>query len=374
MADFRLSDEQRQYQNLAREFAANEIAPKAAHFDDSGEFPTDIYRQAWELGLINVHIPEAYGGFGLSLFDGCVIAEEIGAACTGIGAAVLANSLAQAPLISWGSDEQKKQFLGPFADQCAFAAFCVADEMEAKLPTAKKVAEEYVLDGECPMVTNAGVATWFIVLAVIDDGRDDNEFSAFLVPREASGVLIGDRGYALGQKAADRRAVTFRQTRIAAGHRLGKEGQGSAIAQAALSYWRTLAASAAAGLSRSCLEHSLRYSQERTTFGQPIANYQGVSFMLADMAKDIEAARLLAWQAAQLVDLGAASPQKAAIAWTFAVDVAMRIATDAVQIFGGYGYTREYPVEKLMRDAKVMQLAAGTSQRQRVAIGRALAG
>ena len=373
MPDFRLNDEQRQYQKLAREFAANEIAPRAAHCDESGEFPFDIYRQAWELGLLNVHIPGAHGGFGLSVLDGCLIAEELAWGCTGIAAAAGANSLAQAPLILLGNDDQKKEFLGPFSEDCLFAAACGLDEPRAA-GTARRYDEEYVIEGEFPGVTNAGVASWFVVVAATDSGP-----CALVVPKDAGGIQIGDREYALGQRAADRRTVVFRETRIPARYLIGQAGDGLKVTEETLNRWLPTAAAAAAGLSRSCLDHALRYSQERVTFGQPIANHQAVGFMLADMAKDIEAARLLAWQAAWFVghkqaEITGNRHAQASIAWTFAVDAAMRIATDAVQVFGGYGYTREYPVEKLMRDAKVMQLTSGTSQRQRVAIGKQLVG
>jgi acyl-CoA dehydrogenase len=372
MADFRLTDEQRQYQQLARQFAQNEIVPRAAHYDVTGEFPGQIYEQAWQLGLMNVHIPEKLGGFGLGVFDACLINEEIGAACTGVGAAMDATNLAQTVLILSSSEEQQQEFLTPLVEECSYAAYCTFDG--TRKTAALRTGSDFVISGEKLAVTNAGVARWFLVLAAVEGDKDEPALSAFIVPRDSQGVVVGERQTALGQRCCDRRPVSFRDVRVPIRYLVGQSGQGRLAFEQALSRWRPLTAASAVGLARSGLEHSIRYSRERTTFGRPISDHQAVAFMLADMAKDIEAARLLAWQAAWLADHNRDNGREATVARAFAVDTAMRVATDAVQVFGGYGYTREYPVEKLMRDAKVLQLLEESSQKERVALGRQLVG
>ena len=379
MVDFKLSDEQKQYQQLARDFAQREIVPKAAHYDQTGEFPREICKKAWELGLMNVHIPESYGGLGLGIFDACLIAEEISAGCTGIGAALEANNLAQAPVIVAGSDAQKKEFLQPLCEEFGFAAYCLTEpasgsDVAALKTRARRVGDEYVISGQKIRVTNAGVANWYCVPACTNPDQGDKGISAFLLPRETQGVVVGKQELNMGQRASDTRAISLEEVKVPRRYLLGEEGDGFQICMSAYDRTRPLIAAAAVGLARSAMELSIKYSKERTTFGQPIASHQAVSFMLADMAKDIEAARLLGWQAAWLTDHGQRNTREAAMAKVFAADMAMRVSTDAVQIFGGYGYSREYPVEKLMRDAKIFQIYEGTSQIQRVMIGRHLLG
>jgi acyl-CoA dehydrogenase len=379
MVDFRLSEEQRQIQDLARNFSTREIAPKAAHHDATGEFPREICKKAWEQGLMNAHIPEQYGGAGLGVFEACLIAEEIATGCTGIGTAMEANNLAEAPLIVAGSDEQKKKFLTPMTEQLLFAAYCVTEpaagsDVAGIKTTARKVGDEYVLNGQKMWITNAGVASWYYVLAYTDASAGHRGMSAFIVPADAAGITVGKKEQNMGQRCSDTRAISFEDVRVPAANILGGEGYGFKISMQAFDHTRPLVACAAVGLARSAMEHAVRYAKERETFGQPIANNQAVSFMLADMDKDIAAARLLCWHAAWLIDQGTRNTREAAIAKAFGADTAMRVATDAVQIFGGYGYSREYPVEKLMRDAKIFQIYEGTSQIQRIIISRQLLG
>lgn len=378
MVDFGLNDEQRQIQKLAREFAEKEVRPKAEYHDQTGEFPQAICQKAWELGLMNTHIPESLGGLGLGVFEGCLIAEEIGAACTGIGTAMEANNLAEAPLIVAGSDDQKKKFLTPMTEQPIFAAYCVTEpaagsDVAGIKTLARKVGQdEYVLNGEKMWITNGGVASWYYVLAYTDPTGGNKGMTAFIVPRDLVGITVGKKENNLGQRASDTRSVTFEDVRIPASYRLGEEGYGFKISMAAFDHTRPLVAAAAVGLARSAMRHGATYAMQRHAFGKPIAANQAISFMLADMDKDIEAARLLCWQAAWLIDNGLRNSREAAIAKTFSADAAMRIALDAVQIFGGYGYSKEYPVEKLMRDAKIFQIYEGTSQIQRLIISRHL--
>ena len=375
MIDFSLSDEQRQLRELAHDFAANEIYPKSAEHDRTGEFPTEILKKAWEVGLLNTHIPSEYGGLGLGVLEGCLLAEEAGWGCTGIGTAMEANGLAEAPVIVAGTEEQKRAWLAPMIDEFRLASYCVTEpdagsDVAGIKTMARKVGDDYVLSGEKMWITGASHADWYFVLAYTDPEKKHRGMSAFLVPRETDSVEVGKKEVNLGQHASDTRGVRFTDVRVPAANRLGKDGDGFKIAMAAFDHTRPTVSAAAVGLARHAMEHAVRYAQERTTFGVPIAKHQSVAFMIADMAKDIEAARLLVWQSAWTIDQGRRNTREAAYAKAFAADTAMRVALDAVQIFGGYGYSTEYPVEKLMRDAKVFQIYEGTSQIQRLIIAK----
>ena len=375
MIDFSLTDEQRALRELAHDFVTNEIVPNAAYHDQTGEFPRDIVRKAWELGLMNTHIPQEYGGLGLSVLDGCLLAEEVAWGCTGIGTALEANNLAEAPVIVSGSDEQKRRFLAPMVEEFKLAAYCVTEpdagsDVAGIKTLAKKVGEDYVLSGQKMWITSASVADWYFVLAYTDPTQKHRGMSAFVVPRDTPGVEVGKKEKNMGQRCSDTRGVTFSEVRVPAANRLGREGEGFKIAMSAFDHTRPMVSAAAVGLARSAMEHAVRYATERTTFGVPIAKHQAVAFMIADMAKDIEAARLLVWLSAWTIDQGRRNTREAAYAKAFAADTAMRVALDAVQVFGGYGFNSEYPVEKLMRDAKVFQIYEGTSQIQRLIIAK----
>lgn len=377
MVDFGLTDEQRQIQNLAREFAEKEVSPVAAYHDRTGEFPREVCAKAWELGLMNVQIPESLGGSGLGCMDACLIAEEIASGCTGIGTAMEANGLAIAPLMLAGSDEQKKRYLSPMTEELIFAAYCVTEpvagsDVSGIKTLAMKTGDSYLISGEKMWITNAGVASWYYVLARTDDSGGHRGLSAFIVESDTAGITVGKKEQNMGQRASDTRAISFQDVVVPAENLLGQEGAGFKISMQAFDHTRPLVASASVGLARSAMESAVRYAMQRQTFGHPIANHQAINFILADMDKDIAAARLLCWQAAWLKDQGRSNTREAAIAKAFAADMAMRVATDAVQVFGGYGYSSEYPVEKLMRDAKIFQIYEGTSQIQRMIIGRHL--
>ncbi|MGH9868433.1 MAG: acyl-CoA dehydrogenase family protein [Candidatus Polarisedimenticolia bacterium] len=375
MPDFTLTDEQRQIRDLAREFAQQEIAPAAPAHDRSGEFPREICRKAWELGIMNTHIPEAYGGAGLGVFEGCLIAEEIAWGCTGIGTAMEANTLAEAPVIVAGSDDQKKKYLTPMVKEFKFAAYCVTEpdagsDVAGIKTLARKVGDDYELNGGKMWITNGGVADWYFVLTYTDPAQKHRGMSAFIVDRASAGIEVGKKEWNMGQHASDTRALTFSQVKVPGANRLGREGDGFKIAMSAFDHTRPIVSAAAVGLARSAMDHAIRYAQERRTFGVPIAAHQAVSFMVAEMAMSIEAARLLVWQAASTIDRGERNTRYAAMAKAFAADMAMKTALDAVQVFGGYGFSTEYPVEKLMRDAKVFQIYEGTSQIQRLIIAK----
>ncbi|MBM3288339.1 MAG: acyl-CoA dehydrogenase [Candidatus Eisenbacteria bacterium] len=377
MIDFSPTEDQLAFQKLAREFAQKEIAPKAAHHDETGEYPWEIARKAWEAGLLNTHIPQEYGGMGLGVLDGCIIAEEIAAACSGIGTAMEANTLAEAPVIVGATDEQKRKWLAPMVEEFRLAAYAVTEpgagsDVAGIRTTARKVGNEYVINGSKMWITNGGVADWYFVLALSDPSRGARGMSAFIVPKGAPGLEIGKKEQNLGQRASDTRGLSFNDVVVPVENRIGAEGRGWFLAMSAFDHTRPVVAAAAVGVARSALEHSVRYAKERMTFGVPISSHQAIAFMLAEMARDVEASRLLVWRAAWRVDRGESAQAEAALAKLMAADTCMRVTTDAVQIFGGYGYNREYPVEKLMRDAKIFQIYEGTSQIQRHILSKAV--
>ena len=375
MIDFSLSEEQQQFRDLAQEFAKNEIRPAAAKLDEEEKFPADLCRKAWELGLMNVHVPREYGGLGLGVLEECLISEEIGWGCTGVGTTTTCNTLATAPVIVAGNDDQKKRFLAPLVEEFSFCAYAVTEpgagsDVQAIKTIAKKTGNDYVLNGQKMWITNAAQAKWFFVIAYTDPAKGYRGISGFIVAADAPGVKIGKHEHKMGQRCSDTRGVAFEEVKVPAVNLLGKEGDGWRAAMAAFDHSRPVVASMAVGLARAALEHAAGYAKERKTFGVPLASHEGVSFMIADMAREVEAARLLTWLAAWTIDRGKRNTLRAAYAKCAAADTAMRVATDAVQVFGGYGYSREYPVEKLMRDAKIFQIYEGTSQIQRLIIAK----
>jgi len=379
MVSFRLTEDQKQIQQLARDFAKKEIMPRARHHDETGEFPVEVVKKAWEAGLVNTKIPADYGGLGLGVFETVLIAEELGFGCTGITTAIEGNNLAEAPLIVAGSDALKKKFLQPMIDEFKMAAYCVTEpgagsDVAGLRTTAVKKGDHWVLNGTKQWITNAAKADWYFVLAYTDPAQGHRGMTGFVVPRETPGVSVGRKEWNMGQRASDTRQVVFEDVAVPADNVVGAEGQGFKIAMAAFDITRPMVAACAVGLANRALTEAIAYAKERKAFGKPIADYQAISFMIADMAKSVEAARLLCWKAAWQFDEGERNSLMAAYAKCFAADEAMKIATDAVQVFGGYGFNTEYPVEKLMRDAKIFQIYEGTSQIQRLIIARHLFG
>lgn len=377
MVGFELTEEQRMIRDLAREFAQNEIAPVAAKHDQSGEFPRETCQKAFEIGLLNPGLPEEYGGAGMSCLMECVIAEEIAVACSGISTAMMVNTLATAPVLVGGSDEQKKKWLTPMTRELQFAAYGVTEpgagsDVQAIQTTAVKKGNEYVINGQKMWISGAGVADWIFTLAYTKKEAGMRGMSAFIVPADIQGVTIGKKEDNMGQRASDTRAITFEDVVIPEENRLGPEGRGWMLAMAAFDHTRPPVAAGAVGVGRAAMEHAIRYAKERRAFGVAIQRHQAVAFMIADMAKDLDAARLLVWRAADLYDRGKRNSYEAACAKAFAADAAMRTTIDAVQIFGGYGFNKEYPVEKLMRDAKIFQIYEGTSQIQRLIISKGI--
>jgi acyl-CoA dehydrogenase len=377
MVDFSLSEEQQMLKDMAREFTRREIMPKAMHHDETGEFPVEICRKAWENGLLNLHIEEAYGGLALGVFESAIVCEETAYGCSGITTAMEANNLAESPLIVAASDDLKKRFLAPMTEEFRMAAYCVTEpgagsDVSSLKSTAVKQGAKYILNGQKMWITNAAKADWYFVLAYTDPAAGHRGMTGFVVPRESPGVIVGRKEINMGQRASDTRGITFENVEVPAENIVGKEGEGFKIAMAAFDITRPAVAAVAVGVARRAMEEAIAYAKERKAFGKPIANLQAISFMIADMGKAIEAARLLTWKAAWMRDNGQRNSLNAAYAKAFAADEAMRICVDAVQVFGGYGFNTEYPVEKLMRDAKILQIYEGTSQIQRLIISRHL--
>lgn len=377
MIDFSLSAEQQAVQKMARDFARSEIAPAAAEYDRSGEYPQEIVQKAFDAGLVYAPVPEEYGGGGLGALDQLILAEELSAGCAGISSCIAINSLAAIPLILFGSDDQKKKYLGSACSERKLMALCVTEpgagsDVASMTATARRVNGEYIISGQKCFITNGGVADYYIVFASVDKSKGHKGITAFLVPRETEGVSVGKKEDKMGQRAANTTDVIFDEAAVPAANLIGEEGMGFKIIMQTFNHSRPGVAASAVGVARSAMDYALKYSKEREQFGLPIFMHQAVMFMLADMAKDIEAGRLLAWQAAWKGEQGLNNSKEAAIAKVFCGDMVMRVTTDAAQILGGYGYIRDYPVEKLMRDAKVFQIYEGTAQIQRLLIGRAL--
>jgi acyl-CoA dehydrogenase len=375
--NFDLTDEQRSLVDTARKFARNEIMPKAAHHDQTMEYPWDIVKKAHETGLLNISLPEDCGGLGLKMSEHLLVSEELAYGCTGIQTALGANDLAIGPLVIAANEAQKDEFLRPMAEEPTMAAYCVTEpgagsDVQSLSTVATKDGDGYLLNGEKMWITNGGVAKWYYVLATMDPTAGHKAMVAFAIPADLEGVEPGKKEINLGQRCSDTRGIRFNNVRVPKKYMLGEEGDGFKIAMKAFDLSRPGTATAAVGLAQCAFDHAMRYSQERKTFNKPIFHHQAISFMLADMAKDIEAARLLTLKSGLEHDAGRRNTKWSSMAKCMAGDVAMKVATDAVQIFGGYGYNTEYPVEKLMRDAKIFQIYEGTQQIQRLIISKHL--
>jgi len=374
VVDFTLTDEQKDLRELAHNFAEKEIRPVAWEYDRDGTWPQEIIEKAWEVGLMNIHVPEEYGGPGLDFVSGALIEEEFGWGCSGIGTSLAANGLAMTPVLLGGSHEIKKKYLGMLTEEPKLASFCLTEpdagsDVSGMKTTAKKVGDKYVINGSKCFITNGSYADWYTVYAKTDPDAGHRGISAFVVPRDDT-ITIDKKEDKMGQRASNTATVTFNETEVPADHLLGEENKGFKLAMMTLDRTRPGVAAMAVGIGRAAMEFAAEYSKERVQFGVPIAMHQAVSFMIADMATKVEAARLLTWKAARLLDQGVRNTLACSHAKRFAADSAMEITVDAVQVFGGYGFIKEYPVEKLMRDAKIMQLYEGTSQIQRLVIAK----
>lgn len=375
MISFSLTDEQKMLQETARKFAEQEIRPKAEYHDRTGEFPYEILQKAFDIGLMNETIPEFCGGGGLSTLDSCIINEEMSRGCVGINTSRSANSLAVTPILVAATDEQKRQFLSPLCEKLTFSAFGLTEpnagsDAGSVATTAKRVGDEYVLNGTKCFITNGGVAELFTIFASTDRSKGHRGLSAFIVTKDMPGVSAGKEEDKMGQRASNTSEVILEEVRVPKENLLGKEGDGMKIAMLTLDKARPGVAASSVGVARAALEYAIEYANQRIQFGKPISANQAIQFMIADMTVKVELARLMTYKSAWQIDNSERNTLCAAIAKLYASDIAMEVTTDAVQIYGGYGYMREYPVEKLMRDSKLLQIYEGTNQVQRMVIAR----
>ena len=374
MVDFTLTDEQKALREMAHDFAEKEIRPVAWEYDKDGTWPEDVLRKAWELGLMNGHTPEEYGGPGLAT------SRARSSRRSSPGAAP-ASRPRSAPTASpprrsalAGSEELKKQYLGMLTEEYKLASFCLTEpdagsDVSGMRTTAARKGDKYVINGSKCFITNGGYADWFTVYAKTDKDAGHRGISCFLVPKDDT-VTVDKKEDKMGQRASNTATITFNETEIPAGHLIGEENKGFKIAMMTLDRTRPGVAAMATGIARAAFEFATNYSKERIQFGVPIAMHQAIQFMIADMATKVHLSRLATWNSAVLLDQGGRNTLESSHAKRFAADTAMEVTTDAVQVYGGYGFIKDYPVEKLMRDAKIMQLYEGTSQIQRLVIAR----
>ncbi|HJL19821.1 MAG TPA: acyl-CoA dehydrogenase family protein [Sandaracinaceae bacterium LLY-WYZ-13_1] len=375
MLDFSLTEEQKALVDNVRQFTADKIVPVAAECDREAAFPKDVYREAWELGLVGPVIPETYGGAGISELDHVLLVEELGYGCTGIQTSITATVLAATPLIIAGTEEQKKKYLGKITGDGVYAAYAITEPAAGSDAAgiqckAEKHGDDWVLNGQKIYITNASFADWFIVFATVDPSQRHKGIMCFVVDADSDGLSIGKKEDKMGQRASDTSTVILEDVKVPAQNVIAEAGQGFKVAMQTFDRTRPDIGAAACGLMRRALDESCRFALERKTFGVPIAQHQMVQHMIAEMAIKYEATRLLVHKAAWMIDTGERSSLVASYSKAFGADSAMAVATDAVQVLGGAGYMREYPCEKLMRDAKILQIYEGTSQIQRMVIAR----
>jgi alkylation response protein AidB-like acyl-CoA dehydrogenase len=378
MVDFQLTEDQRLIRKTAREFAANEMRPIAMEYDKKGEIPWDVVKKAHEIGLDTAFIPEAYGGGGIdSTLTHCIVMEELNWGCAGIATSLIGAGLAFLPIIHMGTEDQKQRFLRRFTGpEPRLGALCLTEpdagsDVRNISTTAKADGDEWVLNGVKRFITNGGIADLHVVFATTDKSLGYFGIRAYVVEKDTPGLKMGKVEDKMGVRSSHTAEVILDDCRIPADHMLGEETSTAFYgAMKTLEASRPLVAAGAVGVARAAYEYALDYSRKRKAFGGPIAKKQAIAFMLADMKTRIDAARLLTWRAAWMLDKGMPMNKEASMAKLFAADMAMQVTTDAVQIMGGTGYMRDEPVEKWMRDAKVFQIWEGTSQIQRLVISR----
>jgi acyl-CoA dehydrogenase len=377
MIGFDLTNEQRELKALARKFSEQEIIPRAREYDEKEIFPRDICEKAFAAGLMNFGVPSDLGGPGLGILDTCLIQEELNYGCSGVSNSISANDLGALPLLIAGNDEQKRTYLGALAEKLTFCAFALTEpgagsDVASMSTTYRREGDSFVINGTKHFISNGSMADWLVTFATSDKRLRHKGISCFVFPSNLPGITRNRMHGKLGQRAADTGEIVYDEVRVPMDAMVGKEGEGFKYAMSTFDYSRPEIGAIAIGVSQRALDECLKYSRQRSAFGQPIANFQAIQFMMADMAVSIEAMRLLTYKAAWMVDRGEIPNAISSYAKLFGSDACMKITTDAVQIFGGYGYMKEYPVEKLMRDAKLLQIYEGTSQIQRVVIARDL--
>ncbi|WP_348652923.1 acyl-CoA dehydrogenase family protein [Polyangium sp. y55x31] len=379
MVDFSLSEEHKGLIETARRFTKERIIPIAAACDHESRFPMEVFKEAWEIGLVNPTVPAEYGGSGMGELENAIITEELAYGCTGIQTSLLANGLALTPIKLGGSEEQKKKYLGMLTSEPVMASYATS-EPDAGSDVAgiktrfAKHGEDYVLNGQKCWITNASYARFYVIFATSNPELRHKGIAAFIVDRDTPGLRVGKKEDKLGQRASDTAQVFLEDVVVPKENLLAPEGKGFKLAMETFNQTRPDIGAGATGLMRRCLDECVAYAKERKTFGTPIANHQLVQWMIAEMAIRVEATRLLYQKAAWNLDHGVRDPIVSSFAKAYGADSAMQTAVDAVQVFGGNGYVKEYPVEKLMRDAKVLQIYEGTSQIQRLVIAKQLFG
>ncbi|UCF45930.1 MAG: acyl-CoA dehydrogenase family protein [Myxococcales bacterium] len=377
MLNFELTSEQKTLVEETRRFTREKIIPIAAEADKTHEFPMDVYKEAWELGLVGPNIPEEYGGAGMGEVDNVLLTEELAFGCTGIQTSMTANVLAATPILIAGNDAQKKKYLGLLTSEPVFAAYAITEPAAGSdaagiQARCRKDGNDWIINGSKCFITNAAWASWYVVFATVDPSLRHSGIMAFVIERDAKGVSIGKTEDKLGQRASNTAVVNFDDVRVSSDSVLEEQGHGFKLAMQTFDRTRPDIGAGACGLMRRALEESVAYALERKTFGVPIAEHQMVQALIAEMGIRYEATRLLVWKSAWQIDHGGRNSLVASYSKAFGADSAMQVATDAVQVFGGNGYITEYPVEKLMRDAKILQIYEGTSQIQRMVIAKNL--
>jgi len=376
--NFDINDDQKELLDLAERFTREEIIPNAPHYDKTGEYPWPVLKKAHELGLMNLHISQEFGGMGLGTLDGCLMTEKMAYGCTGIMTAIEANGLGSMPIMIAGNPEQKKKYLGMLLEEPVMCAYGVTEpgagsDVAGIKTKAEKKGDDWVINGQKMWITNGGVASFYFVLARTNPDPKcpaSKAFTGFIVDRDTPGLTPGRKEQNMGQRASDTRGITFEDVVVPKENVLIGECAGFKVAMGAFDKTRPPVAAGAVGIAQRALDEATKYATERKAFGVPILNHQAVAFMLADMAIGIESSRLCYMKAGWQADNGIRNTYMASIAKCLAGDVANKAATDAVQVFGGNGFNCEYPVEKLMRDAKIYQIYEGTAQIQRIIIGR----
>ena len=374
MIDFTPTEEQHAMREVAHDFAEKEIRTVAWEYDRDSTWPEEVIRKAWEIGLMNSLLPGEYGGAGASHLEEVLMAEELAWGDAAVATTIGANGLASIPVMLGGTDETKQEYLGRLSEAPLVASFALTEsgagsDVAGIRTTAVRRGDKYVINGSKVFITNGGHADWYTVFAKTDRDAGHRGISAFVVPRDDT-VIVDKHEDKMGLRASNTAALSFNETEVPARNLLGEENHGFKLAMMTFDRTRPGIAALATGLARAAFEFASDYSKERIQFGVPIAMHEAVQFMIADMATAIEAARLLTWQSAVLLDHGKSNTLASSHAKRFAADAAMKVTTDAVQVYGGYGFIKDYPVEKLMRDAKIMQLYEGTSQIQRLVIAR----
>ncbi len=369
--DYLLNEQQVMIRDLARQIANDKIRPIAAKYDETEEFAWDIVKVLADSDLFGIYIPEAYGGLGGGVMEMCIVAEELSKACGGIALGFAGTALGTYPILLYGNDEQQKKYLPDIAKGKKLAAFCITEaeagsDAGSIKTNAKKEGDHYILNGTKQWITNAGEADVYTVIAMTDRTKGARGASAFIVEKGMKGLEFGQKEKKLGIRASATREVIFTDCKIPKENLISKEGMGFIVAMKTFDNSRPGVAAQALGIAQGALDHALEYARKRVQFGQPISSFQAIQHMLADMATQIEAARSLVYATARMIDSGAKDIAKeSAMTKVFASDVAMKVTVDAVQVFGGYGYMRDYPIEKYMRDAKITQIYEGTNQIQR---------